>query len=192
MGGAAGFAVATDASSFPSSFLESSFFASSFLASMEDAGAGGFASGGLATGPVTGCAPASLCCVIARSTSPGREIWERSILVLISGSPCEVAWVRDALDPVSPRERRRLRTSSASCSSSELECVFFSVTPTSVRTSRISLLLTSSSRARSLIRIFIRSRYPFRPAQSNSTFAYPTSRNRLPIALATANFTSAT
>jgi hypothetical protein len=54
-----------------------------------------------------------------------------------------------------------LRTSSASCSSNELECVFFSVTPTSVSTSRIALLLTSSSRARSLIRIFIRFRLSF-------------------------------
>ncbi len=58
------------------------------------------------------------------------------------------------------RARRRLRTSSASCSSRELECVFFSVTPTSCRTSRIALLLTSSSRARSLIRtLLIRSRF---------------------------------
>jgi hypothetical protein len=47
------------------------------------------------------------------------------------------------------------RTFSASCSSSELECVFFSVTPTSVRTSRMALLLTSSSLARSLIRILL-------------------------------------
>jgi hypothetical protein len=48
-----------------------------------------------------------------------------------------------------------LRTSSASKSSRELECVFFSVTPTVVSTSRISLLLTSNSRARSLIRILL-------------------------------------
>ena len=40
-------------------------------------------------------------------------------------------------------------------SSTELECVFFSVTPTSTRTSRIALLLTSSSLARSLIRILL-------------------------------------
>ena len=45
-------------------------------------------------------------------------------------------------------------TRSASSTSIELECVFFSVTPTLTRASRIALLLTSSSRARSLIRIF--------------------------------------
>jgi uncharacterized protein YybS (DUF2232 family) len=39
----------------------------------------------------------------------------------------------------------------------ELECVFFSPTPTAVSASRIDLLFTSSSRARSLIRtLFIR------------------------------------
>lgn len=142
--GAAGFAAIVGASSF---------------ASMEGAATGGFA-----TGRVAGRSAASLCCVMARSTSPGREILDRSILVLISSSP----WLAGracfgAPDPDS-RERRCLRTSSASCSSRELECVFFSVTPTAVSTSRISLLLTSSSRARSLIRIFIRSRFPFRPA----------------------------
>jgi len=49
----------------------------------------------------------------------------------------------------------RPRTFSASSSSMELECVFFSVTPTAVRASRISLLLTSSSRARSLMRTLL-------------------------------------
>ena len=126
----------------------------------------GVVAGGFATGRIAGRSAASLCCVIARNTSPGREICDRSIFVLISSSP----WlaervVLDALDPTSLRERRCFRTSSASCSSRELECVFFSVTPTEVRASRISLLLTSSSRARSLIRIFIRSRFPLRPAQ---------------------------
>src|ERR1700761_6518189 len=37
----------------------------------------------------------------------------------------------------------------------ELECVFFSVTPTALRASRMALLLTSSSRARSLIRTLL-------------------------------------
>ena len=55
--------------------------------------------------------------------------------------------------------RRYARTLSASSASIELECVFFSVTPTAVRASRISLLLTSSSRANSLIRtVLIRPR----------------------------------
>jgi hypothetical protein len=47
------------------------------------------------------------------------------------------------------------RTSSASFSSMELECVFFSVTPTAVKASRMDLLLTSSSRARSLMRTLL-------------------------------------
>ena len=57
-----------------------------------------------------------------------------------------------------PPDRARwkcARTRSASSSSSELECVFFSVTPTWSRTSRIALLLTSSSRAKSLIRTLL-------------------------------------
>ena len=60
-----------------------------------EAGIVGFATGltaGLATtgGGVTGfagCATASFCCVIALSTSPGREMCDKSILVLISSSP---------------------------------------------------------------------------------------------------------
>ena len=64
---------------------------------------------------------------------------------------------RDALaEPCpSPEPRKCARTLSASKSSSELEWVFFSVTPTSVNTSRIDLLFTSSSLARSLIRILL-------------------------------------
>src|SRR5208283_4566327 len=130
------------------------------------AGASAFAStaggvaGGLTTGRAAGCSAAPFCCVMARSTSPGREIFDRSILVLISSSPRAVREVFTELGAASDRRRRCFRTNSASCSSRELECVFFSVTPTVVSTSRISLLLTSSSRARSLIRILlIRSRF---------------------------------
>jgi hypothetical protein len=92
--------------------------------------------------------------VMARRTSPGREIFDKSILVLMPSSPDAG---RDVLElgVTSERPRRCFRTRSASWSSRELECVFFSVTPTVVRTSRISLLLTSSSRARSLIRILL-------------------------------------
>jgi len=94
-------------------------------------------------------------CVSAFRTSPGREICDRSIFVLISSlSGREDRKRADDPDDSLP-DRRRARTFSASCSSSELECVFFSVTPTSVRTSRIALLLTSSSLARSLIRILL-------------------------------------
>jgi len=92
--------------------------------------------------------------MIAFSTSPGFEMCERSILVLMpSGS--ERALRADLVPAPSPEPRRRWRTFSASCSSRELECVFFSVTPTSVNTSRMALLLTSSSLARSLIRTLL-------------------------------------
>lgn len=64
---AAGFAVAAGASSF---------------ASID-----GAVTGDLATGRVAGRSAASLCWVIARNTSPGREICDRSIFVLISSSP---------------------------------------------------------------------------------------------------------
>jgi hypothetical protein len=105
----------------------------------------------LAGAVVPGC-----CRVMAFSTSPGLEIRDRSILVLISSaSPREL---RDGLEEevwASAAARKRARTFTASCSSMELECVFFSVTPTSSRTSRIALLLTSSSLARSLIRILV-------------------------------------
>ena len=111
--------------------------------------------GALARGATGGTAAASLRCVIALSTSPGRAMCDKSILVLISSSPREI---RDALlaaaEP-SPCERRYTRTFSASCSSRELEWVFFSVTPTCGSASRIALLFTSSSRARSLIRTLL-------------------------------------
>src|SRR6266481_863925 len=83
-------------------------------------------------------------------------MFERSILVLISSSP-RTARELDlpAEDEPSAEERIYTRTFSASCSSTELECVFFSVTPTSGSASRIALLLTSSSLARSLIRILL-------------------------------------
>jgi|HubBroStandDraft_6_1064221.scaffolds.fasta_scaffold97369_2 hypothetical protein len=103
-----------------------------------------------------GGAPASLRCVIAFNTSPGREMLERSILVLISSSPRSARELDLlAVDEPSAEERRYTRTFSASCSSRELECVFFSVTPTTGSVSRIALLLTSSSRARSLIRTLL-------------------------------------
>jgi hypothetical protein len=84
-------------------------------------------------------------------------------LVLISSSPWAAREAALAeLGAESERPRRCFRTKSASWSSRELECVFFSVMPTVVRVSRISLLLTSNSRARSLIRILlIRSRFLF-------------------------------
>jgi len=122
-------------------------------------GAAGFTTGGTGgaggAGGRGGAAGGFVCWLIAFSTSPGREIFDRSILVLISGSAkCDE---RDSLAlAASCCPAKCLRTRSASSTSIELECVFFSVTPTFGRTSRISRLLTSSSRARSLIRIFIR------------------------------------
>ena len=131
-------------------------FGATGAAGFTAAGGGGGGATGFGSGRCTGgCATASFCWVIARRTSPGREMCERSIFVLISSSPRAAR--ADFVDagPGSACARKCLRTSSASFSSSELECVFFSVTPTSVRTSRIALLLTSNSLARSLIRILL-------------------------------------
>ena len=120
------------------------------------AGAGG-AAGFVSTsgrGGAAGGAEAAVCfCVMSFRTSPGLEIWERSILVLISSVSRAERGARPGAG--SADARKCARTLSASWSSSELEWVFFSVTPTSSSTSRIALLLTSSSLARSLIRILL-------------------------------------
>jgi hypothetical protein len=119
------------------------------------AGAAGLAAttGGLAGGAGGCCCSCSLC-LSSFITSPGLEILERSIFGLTS--------VADALSREEELDLavKCLRTRSASSSSIELEWVFFSTTPTSSNTSRIALLFTSSSLARSLIRIFIRSVFP--------------------------------
>ncbi len=124
------------------------------------AGAVGFSTtgctGAAVRGATGGVAAASFRWVIAFSTSPGRVMCDRSILVLISSSP-RAGREEDfpaGAEP-SPAERRYARTFSASCSSRELEWVFFSVTPTCGSASRIVLLLTSSSRARSLMRTLL-------------------------------------
>ncbi len=90
-------------------------------------------------------------CVIAFNTSPGLEMCDKSILGLNS-SACATRELR--VVPGSPCSWQYFFTRSASSGSIELECVFFSVTPTLPRMSRTTLLFTSSSRARSLIRIF--------------------------------------
>src|SRR4051794_34716985 len=108
--------------------------------------------------------------MMAFNTSPGLEMCDRSIFVLISSGLDGAG--REALlaaeDP-SPEPRRYARTLAASWSSRELECVFFSVSPTSGSVSRMVLLLTSSSLARSLIRILLIRLYvpPNRPAKSS-------------------------
>ena len=130
-------------------------------------GLGTDAAAGGATGVIAartgGGATAPFCCVIALSTSPGREMFDRSIFVLISSSPRVVRADFDVAPCASTLARKWTRTLSASFSSRELEWVFFSVTPTASRTSRIALLLTSNSLARSLIRTLLIRPF-FRPA----------------------------
>ena len=99
-------------------------------------------------GGVGGCWARS---VIAFSTSPGLEMCDRSILGLKPSGALEAT--RAMCPAPDSCSWKYFFTRSASSSSMELECVFFSVTPILGRTSRISLLLTSSSLARSLIRI---------------------------------------
>jgi hypothetical protein len=124
------------------------------------AGAGGATTGFITTGGAAGragggAAAASFFCVMAFSTSPGREMCDRSILVLISSSPRKGRELRADELCASAEPRIWARTFSASWSSMELECVFFSVTPTCGSASRMALLLTSSSLARSFIRTLL-------------------------------------
>jgi hypothetical protein len=115
----------------------------------------GMASTGGASG--AGASVAGPCCLLmmAFRASPGLEICERSILVLISSASARVGREERLELCAELAARRRARTLSASWSSRELEWLFFSVTPTSGSTSRMDLLLTSSSLARSLIRILL-------------------------------------
>ena len=85
---------------------------------------------------------------IALRASPGLDTCERSNFGLVSTGATRGATLR------APRLKYP-RTFSASSSSMELECVFFSVTPTAVRASRMDRLLTSNSRARSLMRTLL-------------------------------------
>jgi hypothetical protein len=114
-------------------------------------GAAGFtAAGGAACGRGAGRSASSLRCWIALSTSPGFETRDQSIF-------CAVFSPLAAADPplrLLPRWKCA-RTRCASSASSELECVLTSVTPTSSSTSRIALLLTSSSLAKSLMRTLL-------------------------------------
>jgi hypothetical protein len=118
--------------------------------------AGGAAAGGRATGA---------CCLsrIALSASPGLAMFEKSNFGFKSSSDA-LRREADLCPPLPPPWRKCAFTFSASSTLMELEWVFFSVTPTVLRTSRMALLLTSSSLARSLIRILstIRPRFSFR------------------------------
>jgi hypothetical protein len=78
------------------------------------ASTGGFSAGGGTAGRAAGCSATPFCCVMARSTSPGREIFDRSILVLIPSSPWAAREVFAELGAPSERPRRCFRTSSAS------------------------------------------------------------------------------
>ena len=118
------------------------------------AGAGGSAAlaatGGVACGRGAGRSASSLRCWIALRTSPGFDTRDQSIFWGPPFSPFGAA------EPLRLLPRWKCaRTRCASSSSSELECVFGSVTPTSRNASRIALLLTSSSLANSLMRTLL-------------------------------------
>lgn len=74
----------------------------------------GFSTGGVTAARAAGRSATPFCCVMARSTSPGREIFDRSILVLIPSSPRAAREVFAELGVPSERPRRCFRTSSAS------------------------------------------------------------------------------
>ena len=82
----------------------------------------GLATGGATTGRATidgaagraGGAIASFCCVMALNTSPGREMFDKSILVLISSSPRKGRADFALGDDASDEPRRWTRTFSAS------------------------------------------------------------------------------
>jgi len=78
------------------------------------ASAAGFSTAGLTAGRASGYSATPFCCVMARSTSPGREIFDRSILVLIPSSPRAAREVLAEVGAPSERPRRCFRTSSAS------------------------------------------------------------------------------
>ena len=125
-------------------------FVATVAAGFTSAAGGAAGRGGIAGDAAGCCFP-----MIAFSTSPGFEICERSIFVLNSSESGRTPRAALEADWLSIAARKCARTFSASCSSRELEWVFFSVTPTTGNESRIALLLTSSSLARSLIRILL-------------------------------------
>jgi hypothetical protein len=114
-------------------------------------GGGGEAGEAAGRGLDAAAAASSLRRNSSRAASPGFETCDQSILGFC---PLPAERFCDSALPRLPR-CRYARTRSASSLSSELEWVFFSVTPTAVKVSRISRLLTSSSRARSLIRTLL-------------------------------------
>lgn len=114
--------------------------------------ASGFATaaGGVACARGAGRSASSLRCWIAFRTSPGFDTRDQSIFGAVPLS----ALADEPPLRLLPRWKCE-RTRCASSASSELECVFGSVTPTSLSTSRMALLLTSSSLAKSLMRTLL-------------------------------------
>jgi hypothetical protein len=125
--------------------------------------AAGFASaaagGAAGFGRTTGRSASSLRCWIAFSTSPGFDTRDQSIFG-VGASALAVPAPPFRLPP----RWKCVRTRCASSASSELECVFGSVTPTSFSTSRMALLLTSSSLAKSLMRTLLIRPFTWLPA----------------------------
>src|ERR1700679_3370078 len=103
---------------------------------------------------------------MALSTSPGFETRDQSIFCF--GSLSAAFWAPAPFLP--PVRWKCWRTRSASSSSSELECVFFSVTPTAVKESRMALLFTSTSRAKWLIRTLLIRPFGFSPPPFTLSF----------------------
>ena len=122
------------------------------------AGASGLPAGAEAVDPaVSGAAgTGALFATVAVVSVAGVSGW-RAGSCRATGSSCSVS----SETPIPATRRRRFSTTS---SSSELECVFLSVTPSSGSKSRMTLGLTSSSRASSLMRILLIHKTPERTA----------------------------
>jgi hypothetical protein len=135
------------------------------FAAAEAGGTGVFAvaAGGVGLAAPRGCRASSsssfFLARIALSTSPGLEMCDKSIFGAIVGAALR-EW-----PPRAPCEKCT-RTFSASSSSSELEWVLPAPMPSSAKISRTCLLLTSSSRARSLIRTLLIRLFSVVPSQS--------------------------
>jgi hypothetical protein len=113
-------------------------------------GGGAAVTGACAAGLRCSRSASSLRCWMARITSPGLDTRDQSMRV------ADPSCLLDVLPPLRlPPRRKYPRTRSASSPSRELECVLTPPTPTSLSESRIALLFTSSSRARSLIRTLL-------------------------------------
>ena len=104
-----------------------------------------------ASGSAGGLNVVSSACVGAVKIWPSSLVFS-SLAAVSAADACSSRAARRCSSPPAPV--RRLRSSSATSSSTELEWVFFSVTPSSGRRSRIAPGFTSSSLASSLIRIF--------------------------------------